>query len=97
MLFSFISRTFNPGNPTVIAAQIVSGVGFLGAGMIIKSDKTQRISNLTTAASVWYSAGIGMALGFGLHLIAIFATLYVTLISLIPKIHREHVTKQPNA
>lgn len=89
MLFSFISRTVSDGDPTRIAAQIVSGVGFLGAGIILKSEKTGKVSNLTTAASVWFAAAIGMALGFNYHFIAIVATIYVVIINRIPHIHKD--------
>jgi len=84
MLFSFLSKTVNEGDPTRIAAQIVSGVGFLGAGIILKSEKTGKISNLTTAASVWYAAAIGMALGFNYHFVGVVATFYVVIINRIP-------------
>ena len=85
MIFSFISRTFSEAAPTQIAAQIVSGVGFLGAGLILKGEDG-KINNLTTAASVWYSASVGMALGFNLHFIALVASLYVVIVSRIPNI-----------
>ncbi len=60
-------------NPTQIAGQIVSGIGFLGAGLIIFKDS--KLMGLTTATGIWVSAGIGMAAGFGLFAIAISATL----------------------
>lgn len=56
-----------------IAAQIVSGVGFLGAGIIFVQKKT--VTGLTTAAGIWATAGIGMAIGAGLYLIGIAAAL----------------------
>lgn len=59
-------------NPLQMASQIIMGVGFLGAGLIIKQD--QRLVGLTTAAGLWVSAGIGMAAGFGLYTLAIFVT-----------------------
>jgi len=90
MLFSFMSRILGEGDPTRIAAQIVSGVGFLGAGIILKSESTNTISNLTTAASIWFSASIGMALGFNLHFIALVATIYTVVISRIPKLKKRH-------
>lgn len=62
-------------DPTRIAAQIVSGVGFLGAGAILRQGIDVR--GLTTAASIWVVASIGMAVGFGYYAIAIFATLIV--------------------
>ncbi len=86
MLFSFMSNTFSEGDPTRIAAQIVSGIGFLGAGIILKSEKENRVTNVTTAASIWLSAGIGMALGFNMHVIALATALYAVLISRIPNI-----------
>lgn len=85
MLFSFLSKTVNVGDPTRIAAQIVSGVGFLGAGIILKSESSGKVTNLTTAASVWYAAAIGMALGFNFHFIGVVATLYVVFINRIPR------------
>lgn len=84
MMFSFFSSHVGEGDPTRIAAQIVSGVGFLGAGIILKSEKKGKISNLTTAASIWYAAGIGMAIGFGFYVIALVAALYAVLIARIP-------------
>ncbi|MDD5152468.1 MAG: MgtC/SapB family protein [Candidatus Pacebacteria bacterium] len=56
------------------AGQIITGIGFLGAGLIfIKGDS---ISGVTTAASIWVSAGIGMAIGYGLYTLAVVATLF---------------------
>lgn len=59
-------------DPARIAAQIVSGIGFLGAGVIIKEGVNVR--GLTTAACLWTVAAIGMAAGSGYYAIAIFAT-----------------------
>ena len=50
-MFTFISLQVDPNSPARIAAQVVSGVGFLGAGMILKSDRDGTVTNLTTAAS----------------------------------------------
>src|SRR5579871_1419487 len=65
------------GDPAHLAAQIVSGIGFLGAGAILRDGMTVR--GLTTAASVWVIAGIGIALGASPHLgeLAVVATLIV--------------------
>ena len=57
-------------DPTRIAAQIVSGVGFLGAGMILMRHRT--LTGLTTAAGIWTTAGIGMAVGCGLYAVSLF-------------------------
>lgn len=56
-----------------VAAQIVSGIGFLGAGMIIY--RKHKIHGLTTAAGVWATSGVGMAAGGGLYIIAIGAAI----------------------
>lgn len=55
-----------------VAAQIVSGIGFLGAGMIIY--RKQAVHGLTTAAGVWATAGVGMAAGSGLYIVAVGST-----------------------
>ena len=52
------------GDPSRIAAQIVSGIGFLGAGVIFKSSK-HRVHGLTTAALMWMTAAVGMSVGIG--------------------------------
>ena len=88
MLFSFISRTVGEGDPTRIAAQVVSGIGFLGAGLIIKSEAKEQVSNVTTAASIWYAAAIGMALGFNYHFMALVGAAFVTFMAWFP-----HVTE----
>ncbi|MDD5504917.1 MAG: MgtC/SapB family protein [Candidatus Omnitrophica bacterium] len=59
-------------DPARIAAQVVSGIGFLGAGTIIRSRVS--IHGLTTAASIWSVAGVGLAVGSGLFIISFFAT-----------------------
>src|SRR3989440_1110212 len=60
------------GDPTRIGAQIISGIGFLGAGAVLHSHGF--VLGLTTAATIWVVAGVGMALGSGMYLVAAFAT-----------------------
>jgi len=60
-------------DPSRVAAQIVTGIGFLGAGVILKEGLAVR--GLTTAACLWVAAGIGMAVGIGLYLPALVVTL----------------------
>src|SRR6266498_5180258 len=60
------------GDPTRIAAQIISGIGFLGAGAVLHSHGF--VLGLTTAATIWVVAGIGMALGSGFYSIAAVVT-----------------------
>ena len=70
-----------PADPGRIAAQIVTGVGFLGAGTIIQGQGI--VTGLTTAATLWIVAAIGMAIGFGGIVEAVGTTLLV-LVTLIP-------------
>lgn len=86
MIFTFLSQIVDPASKSRIAAQIVTGVGFLGAGLIIKEGAT--VKNLTTAASVWFAASIGMCFGFGYYFIGILATVASILIPRIPHLHK---------
>jgi putative Mg2+ transporter-C (MgtC) family protein len=77
-LFTFLSAVVagdGSGNKGQIASNIVQGIGFLGAGLILRN--RDRISGLTSAATVWAVASIGMACGAGLYIPAIFCTLLV--------------------
>ncbi|MBO7722008.1 MAG: MgtC/SapB family protein [Kiritimatiellae bacterium] len=73
-LFVLVSRYGfgGVGDPGRVAAQVVSGIGFLGAGTIIM--QKQVIHGLTTAAGMWVASGIGMACATGLCLVAVIAT-----------------------
>ena len=64
-----------------IAAQIVSGVGFLGAGIIVY--RQHEIHGLTTAAGVWATGGVGMAAGAGLYIVAVGATIILIVIQCV--------------
>jgi len=88
MLFTYLSAAIDPNSTSRIAAQVVSGIGFLGVGMILKGEIDKKITNLTTAASVWYSAAIGMAIGFNFYIIALAAVIFAVLVPRIP-----HITK----
>ena len=84
-LFTLISTVADPNSPARIAAQVVSGVGFLGAGMILKSDNNT-VRNLTTAAAIWFAAAVGMAIGVGWYVIAIIASAYAVIVPRIPHV-----------
>lgn len=66
------------GDPARLAAQVVSGIGFLGAGTIMRSGLG--IRGLTTAASLWVVAGIGLSVGAGSYFISVIATIIVILV-----------------
>jgi putative Mg2+ transporter-C (MgtC) family protein len=88
MMFTYISAQVDPNSTSRIAAQIVTGIGFLGAGMILKSESTERITNLTTAAAVWFAAAIGMAIGFNFYFVALVAIAFAVLVPRIPHISK---------
>lgn len=62
-------------DPTRIAAQIVSGIGFLGAGVIFRDQSKTR--GLTTAATIWSTAAVGLAVAFHMYAVAVLATLLI--------------------
>ena len=77
------------GDPGRIAAQVVSGVGFLGAGAIIQMKGSVR--GLTTAAGIWMTACIGLAVGAGMYIISIIATMLIIFILInIERIEQRH-------
>ena len=82
-LFSIVSAAVAGPHvdPTRIAAQIVTGIGFLGAGLIVFNQS--RVQGLTTAAGVWVAAAIGMAIGFKLYQVSVFATVLTILVFLV--------------
>ena len=76
-------------DPARIAAQVITGVSFLGAGIIYRDRQQRSLKGLTTAAGIWCVAGIGLAMGAGLYLVAIFATAFLMLMQFI--LHRIRV------
>ena len=74
-LFTIISMQ-QSGDPARIAANIVSGIGFLGSATIFKSNKF--VKGINTAANLWVSAGLGMAIGFGLWELSLLLSIIVS-------------------
>ena len=75
---------------TRVMQGIVSGIGFLGAGAILKLDREERVQGLTTAAGIWATAAIGMAAGMGMQLVATATTLAALgVISILPRLLRD--------
>ena len=68
-------------DPARLAAQVVSGISFLGAGMIFKSGTN--IKGLTTAAGIWAAAGIGLAIGAGMYAVGIFTTVIIAFLQIL--------------
>lgn len=68
-----------------VAAGIVTGIGFLGAGAIIRRGEGGVIKGLTTAATIWVTAGIGLAAGAGMYILATVTTFLVLVVLLLPR------------
>jgi putative Mg2+ transporter-C (MgtC) family protein len=73
---------------------IFAGIGFLGAGAIIKLNEQERIKGLTTAATIWATAAIGVAAGMGLEMTAVVATLLaLVILAVLPRVER-HIARK---
>ncbi|MBQ7935319.1 MAG: MgtC/SapB family protein [Clostridia bacterium] len=68
-------------DPSRIAAQVVSGISFLGAGVIFKNGNT--VKGLTTAAGIWATAGVGLACGAGMYSVAVIVTALIIMVQLL--------------
>lgn len=80
-IFTILSQHISPNTPDRIAANIVTGIGFLGAGVIFKTD--DRVSGLTTATIIWVTAALGMAIGTGHILLSIGGAFFVLLVLIL--------------
>jgi putative Mg2+ transporter-C (MgtC) family protein len=69
-----------------VAAGVVVGVGFIGAGVILRGEREEEVAGLTTAATIWVTAAIGLAAGAGMYLVSVIATAIIAGILLLPKI-----------
>jgi putative Mg2+ transporter-C (MgtC) family protein len=75
----------NNVDPSRVAAGVVAGVGFLGAGVVFRAMRGDIPMGLTSAASIWVTAAIGMAAGAGLYLISAAVAVIAALVLMIPK------------
>jgi len=87
-LYVMMSPSITGGDNSRIIAQVVSGIGFLGAGIIFKNGDT--IKGLTTAATVWCAAAIGGLCGFGMFAEALMGTVAIVIINIF---YRHRLTK----
>ena len=82
----YIYEVFNTGDVARLGAQVISGIGFLGAGTILVTSRSQ-IKGLTTAAGLWVSACIGLAIGIGFYTVAIIGTIFAFIaFTFLPKL-----------
>src|SRR5262252_4112191 len=88
LLASAVAAEGHPGDPGRVAAQVVTGIGFLGAGTIIQS--RGQIAGLTTAALIWVVASVGLLIGSGFHLLALVGTGIIFLaLTLLGRVERK--------
>ena len=92
-LFSMISVSFEQ-DPTRIAAGIVAGIGFLGAGSIISA--RQKVKGLTTTATLWIVAAIGLSIGTGFYVIGVVSAIMVFLILQFGHVEKRDYTEKDN-
>jgi putative Mg2+ transporter-C (MgtC) family protein len=69
-----------------VAAGVVTGIGFIGAGVIFRGMRGDHVMGLTTAASIWATASIGLAAGVGMYLIATIVAAITVLVLMIPRV-----------
>jgi len=80
-MFTILSEQIgSPGTPDRIAANVVVGIGFVGAGVIFKGGISSKVSGITTAAMIWVTAALGMAIGAGYMMIATVACILTLLV-----------------
>ncbi len=97
--FDLLETTNLPGmdvrlDPSRMAQGIVSGVGFLGAGMIFVHKQT--VTGLTTAAGIWATSGIGMAIGAGMYFLGISATIIIVLAQVLLHVNAKWLKSPKN-
>jgi putative Mg2+ transporter-C (MgtC) family protein len=88
-LFTLVS-IYGFGGATVdisrVAAGVVAGIGFIGAGVIFRGLRGEGVAGLTTAASMWAAAAIGLAAGTGMYLLSVIATAVTVGVLFLPKV-----------
>jgi len=82
--FGILSFFVTTGDPSRIAAQVVTGIGFLGGGIIFRQG--DYVTGLTTAATLWATAAVGLAVAYGLYLIAFLIAILIFLLLYLPRL-----------
>jgi putative Mg2+ transporter-C (MgtC) family protein len=83
-VFGIVSLSVVGADPSRIAAQVATGIGFLGGGVIFRQDKY--VSGLTTAATLWATAALGLTVAFGMYMIAILTSILIYLMLYLPRL-----------
>lgn len=76
--------SFVGADPSRIAAQVVTGIGFLGGGLIFRQG--DYVSGLTSAATLWATASVGLAISFGFYLVGILTSIFIFLLLYLPRL-----------
>jgi len=69
-----------------VAAGVVVGIGFIGAGVILRGQRGEGVAGLTTATTIWVTAAIGLAAGAGMYLVSVLATAVAVGVLMLPKV-----------
>jgi len=69
-----------------VAAGVVAGIGFIGAGVILRGQRGEGVAGLTTATTIWITAAIGLAAGAGMYLLSVIATAVTVGVLFLPKV-----------
>ena len=87
-LFTVVSLFgFSDGvDPSRVAAGVVAGIGFIGAGVIFRGMGGDHVTGLTTAASIWATAAIGLACGVGWYLVATLVAAITVIVLILPRV-----------
>lgn len=81
-------------DPTHVAANVITGIGFLGGGIIFRQEANY-VVGVTTAATLWAAAAIGLAIGYGMYFIAICTTILLYLLLYLPRLRWWHKISHP--
>ena len=81
--FGIIGQHITPLDPARFTSQIITGIGFLGGGIIFRQG--DYVSGLTTAATLWATSAVGLAVSFGLYIDGVFTTLLIFLLLYLPR------------
>ena len=94
MINDYVCQKYGTGDPTRLGAQVISGIGFLGAGTIITTGHN-RVKGLTTAAGLWAAACIGLAIGVGYYEGAIIGTAMIVVIMVLLQSFDRYISFSP--
>lgn len=88
-VFGIVSFSIGGGaDPSRVAAQVVSGIGFLGGGLIFRQQKegSHYVSGLTTAATLWATAAVGLAVALGMYMVSVLTALLIYALLFLPRL-----------